>query len=177
MQRIWRKAQALFSYHMCFSVVDIALFSTGNAGYLRYLACGVFLQVSGSENKCPSWHFSSKACINKAFIAVLLLWHQKRLSSGRETQDFFCLSLKFKLLAIQPWGVSLSWPCSVPGWAHLVAVLPCCRAALGLEGNSLALCAAWAWAVCANSMSWVCMWCCRQPRKHGQGLHSCCRST
>lgn len=128
MQRIWRKAWALFSYHMCFSVVEVALLSTGNVGYLRYLPCGVFLQVSGSKNKCPSWHFSDKASINKAFIAVLLLWHQKRLiPSGGETQDFFCPSLKFKLLAIRPQGVWLLWPCSMPG-EHIW--LLCC---LGVE--------------------------------------------
>lgn len=90
MQRIWRRAWALFSYHMCFSVVEVALLHTGNTGYLCYLPCGVFLWVSGSENKCPSCHFSNKACINKAFIAVLLLWHQKILiPSGGEIQDFF----------------------------------------------------------------------------------------
>lgn len=92
MQRIWRKARA-FSYHMCFSVVKVALLRTGNVGYLRYLPCGVFLRVSGSENKCPSWHFSNKACIYKAFIAVLLLWRQKRLiPSGGETQDILPIS-------------------------------------------------------------------------------------
>lgn len=90
MQRIWRRAQALFPYHMCFSVVEVALLYTGNTGYLHYLPCGVFLWVSGSENKCPSCHFSHKACINKVCIAILLPWCQKRLiPSGGETEDFF----------------------------------------------------------------------------------------
>lgn len=90
MQRIWRRARALFPYHMCFSVVEVALLYTGNTGYLQYLPCGVFLRVSGSENKCPSCHFSHKACINKVFIAILLLWCQKRLiPSGGETEGVF----------------------------------------------------------------------------------------
>lgn len=162
MQRIWRRARALFPYHMCFSVVEVALLYTGNTGYLHYLPCEVFLRVSGSENKCPSCHFSHKACINKVFIAILLLWCQKRLiPSGGETEVFFCPSLKFKLLAIWPQHVWLSQPCSMPWWAHLVAVLPGCGAAVGLEGNSLASCAVRTGAVCVNSVSCMCMWCCR----------------
>lgn len=52
MQRIWRRAWALFSYHMCFSVVELSLLHAGKDS-LHSLACGVFLRVSNSENKCP----------------------------------------------------------------------------------------------------------------------------
>lgn len=194
MQRIWRRARALFSYHMCFSVVEVALLHTGNTGYLRYLPCGVFLQVSGSENKCPSCRFTNKACINKAFIAVLLLWDQKILiPSVEETQDFFAhlwnsCYLPFDLgvsgCHSHAAGLACS-PCmqltSVPWWAHLGALLHGWGAAMQLEGNLLA-CVQYGHGLCVPAQCHVCvcgaadsqesMW----KHEHGQRVHSCGRS-
>lgn len=144
-----------------------------------YLSCGVFLWVPASENNC---HFSNKACINKAFIAILLLWHQKILiPSGGETQDFFAHLWNSSYLLFRH-GVSGCHSHAACLGEHIW--LLCCLAEEQQQGWSGAhwppvqyghgLCVPARCHACACGVadSQGSMW----KQEHGQRVHSCCRS-
>lgn len=70
MQRTWRRAwpSSLMSYVL--QCIELSLLYS-EKDRLHYLARGVFLRVSSSENKCPSCHFSNKACFIEFFTAII----------------------------------------------------------------------------------------------------------